>query len=174
MPKRCQLQATTNLCKTIQKMAVSWKCCVLLLLMAVSAAKSDDDLQFNLLDDEPTHLGAYASDSDLYDTRVPALRKPHFYFGVFQAERLSDKENCTPRGIDDFPPDMFTLWQREHGAIILHFFFILYSMVIICNVVDDFFVPSLDILANGNCSRFQAHRNYCELATFQRLWRLTS
>jgi len=132
------------------KMAVqNWKFCALLVLMAVSAANSNDDLQIQLLDDEPTNLAVYNVDPhpSLSGPRV-RVRDPYYYMGIFQSGVTYEKDNCTNPGIDDFPPDMFTEWQRQHGAIVVHFMFIIYSMVMICNAVDDYFVPSLEILAN--------------------------
>ncbi|VDO54039.1 unnamed protein product [Haemonchus placei] len=47
---------------------------------------------------------------------------------------------------DQFPPDLFTLEQRRHGAIILHLGGLVYMFVALAVVCDEFFVPSLSVL----------------------------
>lgn len=121
--------------------------------MAVSAANSDDLPEIHLLDGKTADLVEYEISSLPAGGRV-AFREPHYYLGMFQSGRTYEKDNCTEPGINDFPPDMFTEWQRKHGAIVVHFLFIIYSMAMICNVVDDFFVPSLDIISDGNQREF--------------------
>ncbi|CAJ0590992.1 unnamed protein product [Cylicocyclus nassatus] len=47
---------------------------------------------------------------------------------------------------EQFPPDLFTLEQRRHGAIILHLGGLVYMFVALAVVCDEFFVPSLAVL----------------------------
>ncbi|ETN76250.1 hypothetical protein NECAME_11817 [Necator americanus] len=47
---------------------------------------------------------------------------------------------------EQFPPDLFTLDQRRHGAILLHLGGLVYMFVALAVVCDEFFVPSLSVL----------------------------
>ncbi|PAV60991.1 hypothetical protein WR25_04369 isoform I [Diploscapter pachys] len=54
-----------------------------------------------------------------------------------------------PANVDDdgqFPPDAFTLEQRQKGAVILHLIGLIYMFVSLAIVCDEFFVPSLAVL----------------------------
>jgi len=55
--------------------------------------------------------------------------------------------NCTPPTIDDFPPDMFDQEQRRDGWVTVHFVLAIYVMLMIGIVIDEYFVPSLEIIA---------------------------
>jgi len=62
---------------------------------------------------------------------------------------LPRKENCSASSLQDFPPDLFTARQREHGAIIVHFIvsvYIFYALLVIC---DEYFVPSVECICRG-------------------------
>ena len=48
----------------------------------------------------------------------------------------------------DFPTDAFTLKQLRHGAILFHIVGILYMFYALALVCDEFFVPSLDVIAD--------------------------
>ncbi|XGW02757.1 hypothetical protein V3C99_014633 [Haemonchus contortus] len=56
------------------------------------------------------------------------------------------KSAVTNESSDQFPPDLFTLEQRRHGAIILHLGGLVYMFVALAVVCDEFFVPSLSVL----------------------------
>lgn len=45
-----------------------------------------------------------------------------------------------------FPKDLFTLEQRQDGAVILHILGVIYMFVALAIVCDEFFVPSLDVI----------------------------
>ena len=47
----------------------------------------------------------------------------------------------------DFPNDVFNLQQLKHGAILFHIVGILYMFYALALVCDEFFVPSLDVIA---------------------------
>lgn len=47
---------------------------------------------------------------------------------------------------DEFPHDLFTVEQLEHGAVVLHFLGLCYMFVALATVCDEFFVPALDII----------------------------
>jgi len=55
--------------------------------------------------------------------------------------------NCTPPGIDDFPPDLFTQGQRQAGWVVVHFLVSLYIFVGLAVVCDDYFVPSMELIS---------------------------
>lgn len=55
--------------------------------------------------------------------------------------------NCTEPTIQDFPPDMFTQEQRQKGGVVIHFMLCIYTMLMIGVVIDEYFVPSLEIIA---------------------------
>jgi hypothetical protein len=84
--------------------------------------------------------------------------------------------NCTEPTIQDFPPDMFTQEQRQKGyfnlpsrngkcclfnrisffyyfiplgGVVVHFILCIYTMLMIGVVIDEYFVPSLEIIAEG-------------------------
>jgi hypothetical protein len=45
-----------------------------------------------------------------------------------------------------FPEDLFTLEQRQNGAIAFHIIGVIYMFVALAIVCDEFFVPSLDVI----------------------------
>ncbi|KAK0426507.1 hypothetical protein QR680_009744 [Steinernema hermaphroditum] len=45
-----------------------------------------------------------------------------------------------------FPPDQFTLEQRQSGAVILHMVGLVYMFIALAIVCDEFFVPSLGVI----------------------------
>ncbi|XP_074092370.1 sodium/potassium/calcium exchanger 4 [Macrotis lagotis] len=55
----------------------------------------------------------------------------------------SDK-NCTDPAIHEFPTDLFSNKERQHGAVLLHILGALYMFYALAIVCDDFFVPSLE------------------------------
>lgn len=48
-----------------------------------------------------------------------------------------------------FPPELFTIEQLKQGAVILHIIGILYMFYALALVCDEFFVPSLDVIAEN-------------------------
>jgi len=53
-----------------------------------------------------------------------------------------EKEEVDPL----FPPDIFTLEQRQNGAIFFYILGLIYMFVALAIVCDEFFVPSLDVI----------------------------
>jgi len=45
-----------------------------------------------------------------------------------------------------FPEDLFTMEQRQQGAVVLHVLGLVYMFVALAIVCDEFFVPSLDVI----------------------------
>ena len=82
----------------------------------------------------------FCSATDVWSTPLPN------YFGAMRFEKI----NCTPPTIDDFPPDMFDQDERRQGAVVVHFVLTVYAMLMIGVVIDEYFVPCLEILA-GVC-----------------------
>ncbi|XP_072895599.1 sodium/potassium/calcium exchanger 4-like [Hemitrygon akajei] len=53
-------------------------------------------------------------------------------------------KNCTEPAIHEFPSDLFTNKERQHGGVLLHIagaVYMFYALAIVC---DDFFVPALE------------------------------
>ena len=48
-----------------------------------------------------------------------------------------------------FPPDLFSLEQKRHGAVILHIVGVIYMFVALALVCDEFFIPALEIVAQS-------------------------
>ena len=76
------------------------------------------------------------------------------YIFLFTGRRLladnSKKLNCTPRSIDQFPDDFMTEEQRKHGGVLFHIavsFYIFAALAVVC---DDYFVPALEKISDGN------------------------
>ncbi|KAM5242666.1 sodium/potassium/calcium exchanger 4 isoform 2-T2 [Hipposideros larvatus] len=53
-------------------------------------------------------------------------------------------KNCTEPAIREFPPDLFSNKERQHGAVLLHILGALYMFYALAIVCDEFFVPSLE------------------------------
>ncbi|XP_072345437.1 sodium/potassium/calcium exchanger 3-like isoform X2 [Scyliorhinus torazame] len=64
--------------------------------------------------------------------------------GQASGETNSSGRNCTLPGIHEFPDDVFTEEQRQHGAFLLHVFCAMYMFYALAIVCDDYFVPSLE------------------------------
>lgn len=62
-----------------------------------------------------------------------------------QARQLNNMTNNQTLG-SQFPPDLFTLEQKRMGAILLHILGILYMLIGLALVCDEFFVPSLEVI----------------------------
>lgn len=57
--------------------------------------------------------------------------------------------NCTRPSSEEFPADLFTLEQRQNGAIAIHFFalcYMLYALLVVC---DAYFVPAIECICQG-------------------------
>lgn len=46
----------------------------------------------------------------------------------------------------DYPTDLFTLEERQQGAVILHMFGMIYMFIALAIVCDEFFVPALTVI----------------------------
>ncbi|XP_031747325.1 sodium/potassium/calcium exchanger 4 isoform X2 [Xenopus tropicalis] len=53
-------------------------------------------------------------------------------------------KNCTEPAINEFPDDLFSIKERQRGAVLFHIFCALYMFYALAIVCDDFFVPSLE------------------------------
>ncbi|XP_069807227.1 sodium/potassium/calcium exchanger 4 isoform X2 [Dendropsophus ebraccatus] len=63
---------------------------------------------------------------------------------LMAAGNASTEKNCTEPAINEFPDDLFTIQERQRGAVLLHIFCALYMFYALAIVCDDFFVPSLE------------------------------
>jgi len=57
--------------------------------------------------------------------------------------------NCTPRAIEEFPANPFTLQQTKDGAIAFHILISIYMFGALAIVCDDYFVSSLEIICDS-------------------------
>lgn len=62
---------------------------------------------------------------------------------------LVEDYNCTPAAILEFPNDGFTRAQRKHGWVLLHFVLACYGFVLLAIVCDDYFVPTIKKICDG-------------------------
>jgi hypothetical protein len=58
---------------------------------------------------------------------------------------------------DNFPADIFTNEERKHGAIVVHVCVGLYFFIVIAFVCNDYFLPSVDCICQGNKVIILAH-----------------
>ncbi|XP_018414030.1 PREDICTED: sodium/potassium/calcium exchanger 4 [Nanorana parkeri] len=63
---------------------------------------------------------------------------------LMASENRSQEKNCTEPAIIEFPDDLFSISERQQGAVLLHIFCALYMFYALAIVCDDFFVPSLE------------------------------
>ncbi|PAA73517.1 hypothetical protein BOX15_Mlig019455g1 [Macrostomum lignano] len=60
--------------------------------------------------------------------------------------QLAPSNACTPRSIETFPPDLFSLADKRRGAVALHGLAALWLFAGLAIVCDDYFVASLEVL----------------------------
>ncbi|GJQ67441.1 hypothetical protein Trydic_g8294 [Trypoxylus dichotomus] len=81
-------------------------------------------------------------------------------------ETLVAGNKCTPRAIEDFPPDFFTDKQRHDGGIVIHIIISLYLFVALAVVCDKFFVPAVEKICHAlNMSNDVAGATFMAAAT---------
>ena len=68
--------------------------------------------------------------------------------GQHKNNEKSDEESikCIHPSVEDFPDDFLTPEQRARGGIIIHLLIGLYSVIALCSVCDNYFVPVLEAL----------------------------
>ncbi|KAG8176289.1 hypothetical protein JTE90_004129 [Oedothorax gibbosus] len=65
------------------------------------------------------------------------------------APKTSDVPDCVPPAIDEFPGDLFTQEQRQSGFVAIHFAATAYLCLLLAIVCDQYFVPTLEIIAES-------------------------
>ncbi|XP_025095670.1 LOW QUALITY PROTEIN: sodium/potassium/calcium exchanger 3-like [Pomacea canaliculata] len=55
-----------------------------------------------------------------------------------------DSGNCTPRAVNNFPENFFSLELTKDGAVVLHILIAFYLFAALAIICDDYFVPSLE------------------------------
>lgn len=68
----------------------------------------------------------------------------------FTAPRQSAIPHCIPPAINEFPEDIFTQEQRQRGFVLIHIFATAYFCLVLAVICDQFFVPTLEVIAEGN------------------------
>ncbi|XP_041428952.1 sodium/potassium/calcium exchanger 4 isoform X2 [Xenopus laevis] len=63
---------------------------------------------------------------------------------LLASDNGTQEKNCTEPAINEFPEDVFSIKERQRGAVLLHIFCALYMFYALAIVCDDFFVPSLE------------------------------
>ncbi|XP_041430821.1 sodium/potassium/calcium exchanger 4 isoform X2 [Xenopus laevis] len=63
---------------------------------------------------------------------------------LLASDNGTQDKNCTEPAINEFPDDLFSIKERQRGAILFHIFCALYMFYALAIVCDDFFVPSLE------------------------------
>lgn len=63
---------------------------------------------------------------------------------------LVQPANCSHSSAEDFPPDIFSIEAKRHGAILFHFFVAVYLCYAILLVCQEYFVPSVESVCRGN------------------------
>lgn len=61
----------------------------------------------------------------------------------------SNVPRCIPPAINEFPADIFTQGQRQKGFVVIHIIATAYLCLILAVICDQFFVPTLEIIAEG-------------------------
>uniref|UniRef100_A0A915PFK8 Sodium/calcium exchanger membrane region domain-containing protein n=1 Tax=Setaria digitata TaxID=48799 RepID=A0A915PFK8_9BILA len=85
----------------------------------------------------------------LVQKNLPVVHVPNFrrLLSMTSADRCPrSPASPTDSSSSLFPKDYFTLEQRRHGALLLHFFGLIYMFIAISIVSDEFFVPSLSVI----------------------------
>lgn len=59
------------------------------------------------------------------------------------------RPDCVRPSIEDFPGDFFTQEQRQQGGVVIHFIIVIYLCGVLGYICDDYFVPSLEIIAES-------------------------
>ena len=76
-----------------------------------------------------------------------------FFLIVLVSENgtLNRSENVSCQGSDDseFPEDLFTEYERKHGAIILHVILAVYCFAAIAIVCTEYFLPTIKCICEG-------------------------
>ncbi|CAL1296606.1 unnamed protein product [Larinioides sclopetarius] len=65
------------------------------------------------------------------------------------APKSSSEQQCIPPSINEFPEDIFTQEQRQSGFVAIHFVATIYLCLVLAIVCDQFFVPTLEIIAES-------------------------
>lgn len=73
--------------------------------------------------------------------RIATMRRIPF---AILRESNSEEEECIPNTSEDFPQDLFTIEQKKHGAVVLHFILGVYCFTLLAVVCNDYFLPSVE------------------------------
>ena len=65
------------------------------------------------------------------------------------ADNGDDNKNCTPRSVNNFPGNFFTLAETQDGGVFIHILISLYLFAALGIVCDDYFVPALERICEG-------------------------
>ncbi|CAH0557325.1 unnamed protein product [Brassicogethes aeneus] len=98
----------------------------------------DEPIQKNLETSFGRHLLALPSSNNTYQNIYPTIPS-----NLLGNATTTNKRNCTPPAINEFPSDGFTRVQRKQGWVIIHAFVACYLFILLAIVCDDYFVPAI-------------------------------
>ncbi|CAJ0575469.1 unnamed protein product, partial [Mesorhabditis spiculigera] len=113
--------------------------CIAALLVVGTVYLASHDIKLR----PATHSQQNISKLDKYFMRHFSLR-PTCPNGTVTVKQIVEEESEDAQ----FPPDLFTLDQRQKGAVLLHVVGLIYMFVALAIVCDEFFVPSLAVLTD--------------------------
>lgn len=88
-------------------------------------------------------------------TNVNVQISPYYLQSNDEYQNKSNHTECRNRTIDEFPPDFLSLEQKRHGGVIIHIFIMVYLFCAVAIVCDEYFVHSLNRIANGKfCKKY--------------------
>lgn len=70
--------------------------------------------------------------------------------GLYTIDDTSEFLNCTIPSIANFPDGYLTSEQRQRGGMLVNLAVVLYMFVALAVVCDEYFMPSLQLICDGN------------------------
>ena len=93
-----------------------------------------------------TQIGLVEVDGDL-----GLVSRPGFSGGIKGLTNVTgDEEDCVQPAITKFPQPFMGRKVRQYGGVIVHIFVAMYMFVALAIICDDYFVPALDRISEGN------------------------
>jgi hypothetical protein len=84
--------------------------------------------------------------------KMQSVKLNSFYKGlnkiIFNIPGLLDVD-CINSSYSDFPDDLFSISQKQNGAIVFHFILALYCFTVVAIVCNDYFLPAVDCICTG-------------------------
>ena len=85
------------------------------------------------------------------DGDLGLVSRPGFSGGIKGLTNVTgDEEDCVQPAITKFPQPFMGRKVRQYGGVIVHIFVAMYMFVALAIICDDYFVPALDRISEGN------------------------